>query len=46
MVPFWGKEKYMIEQIRKMIDGRADLCIEAVEFEPDRDLLDQAKAGH
>ncbi|WP_027385466.1 zinc-dependent alcohol dehydrogenase [Chryseobacterium gregarium] len=41
----WKSGKDVIEQIREMTDGRgADLCIEAVGFEPDRDLLDRAKA--
>lgn len=41
----WENGKDVIEQIREMTDGRgADLCIEAVGFEPDRDLLDRAKA--
>lgn len=35
----------VVEQIRSMTDGRgADLCVEAVGFEPDRNLLDRAKA--
>lgn len=34
-----------VEQIRQMTQGRgADICIEAVGFEPERDLLDRAKA--
>ena len=37
--------KDVVEQIRAMTDGRgADLCVEAVGFEPDRNLLDRAKA--
>ncbi|MDQ1803495.1 zinc-dependent alcohol dehydrogenase [Chryseobacterium sp. CKR4-1] len=41
----WEDAKNTIEQIRDMTDGRgADLCIDAVGFEPERDLLDRAKA--
>ncbi len=37
--------KDVIEQIRSMSDGRgADLCIDAVGFEPDRNIIDRAKA--
>lgn len=37
--------KSVVEQIRGMTEGRgADLCVEAVGFEPDRNLLDRAKA--
>ncbi|MBE7171989.1 MAG: glutathione-dependent formaldehyde dehydrogenase [Williamsia sp.] len=37
--------KEVVEQIRAMTDGRgADVCVEAVGFEPDRNLLDRAKA--
>jgi len=37
--------KNVIEQIRSMTDGRgADLCVDAVGFEPDRTFLDRAKA--
>lgn len=37
--------KGVIEQIRAMTGGRgADVCVDAVGFEPDRDLLDRAKA--
>ncbi|MBC8112732.1 MAG: glutathione-dependent formaldehyde dehydrogenase [Verrucomicrobia bacterium] len=37
--------KEVVEQIRAMTEGRgADLCVEAVGFEPDRGLLDRAKA--
>jgi threonine dehydrogenase-like Zn-dependent dehydrogenase len=40
-----GNGKEVIEQIRSMTEGRgADACIEAVGFEPDRNLLDRAKA--
>lgn len=41
----WEDSKSVVEQIRDLTDGRgADLCIEAVGFEPDRNLLDRAKA--
>ncbi len=41
----WENEKDVIEQIRSISDGRgADVCVEAVGFEPDRSLLDRAKA--
>ena len=37
--------KEVVEQIRAMTDGRgADVCVEAVGFEPDRSILDRAKA--
>lgn len=37
--------KEVVEQIRALTEGRgADLCVEAVGFEPDRNLLDRAKA--
>jgi threonine dehydrogenase-like Zn-dependent dehydrogenase len=37
--------KDVVEQIRNLTDGRgADVCVEAVGFEPDRNLLDRAKA--
>ncbi len=37
--------KEVVEQIRGMTEGRgADLCVEAVGFEPDRSVLDRAKA--
>ena len=37
--------KDVVEQIREMTNGRgADVCIEAVGFEPDRSLIDRAKA--
>ncbi|MCP9751610.1 zinc-dependent alcohol dehydrogenase [Ferruginibacter sp. HRS2-29] len=37
--------KNVIEQIRSVTDGRgADLCVDAVGFEPDRTFLDRAKA--
>jgi threonine dehydrogenase-like Zn-dependent dehydrogenase len=40
-----AKDKDVIEQIRAATDGRgADLCVEAVGFEPDRSIFDRAKA--
>jgi threonine dehydrogenase-like Zn-dependent dehydrogenase len=37
--------KEVVEQVRAMTNGRgADLCVDAVGFEPDRSLLDRAKA--
>jgi threonine dehydrogenase-like Zn-dependent dehydrogenase len=37
--------KEVIAEIRSMTEGRgADLCVDAVGFEPDRDLIDRAKA--
>lgn len=37
--------KQVVEQIRNMTEGRgADVVVEAVGFEPDRNLLDRAKA--
>lgn len=37
--------KEVVEQIRTLTNGRgADVCIDAVGFEPDRSLLDKAKA--
>lgn len=42
----WEKDdKDVVEQIRAMTDGRgADVCVEAVGFEPDRNILERAKA--
>lgn len=41
----WEDRKQVIEQIRAMSGGRgADVCVEAVGFEPMRDLLDRVKA--
>lgn len=41
----WKDGKEVIQQIRDLTDGRgADLCIDAVGFEPDRNILDRAKA--
>ena len=40
-----GSEKEVIEQIRSITEGRgADLCVEAVGFEPARTILDRAKS--
>ena len=37
--------KDVVEQIRAMSEGRgADVCVEAVGFEPDRNVIDRAKA--
>lgn len=37
--------KEVVEQIRALTQGRgADLCVDAVGFEPDRNLIDRAKA--
>jgi len=39
------KEKEVIQQIRDATEGRgADVCVDAVGFEPDRSILDRAKA--
>lgn len=39
------KDKDVIEQIRSLTDGRgADVCVEAVGFEPDRSFVDRAKS--
>lgn len=41
----WEDYKGVVEQIRAQTEGRgADVCIDAVGFEPDRSLLDRAKA--
>jgi threonine dehydrogenase-like Zn-dependent dehydrogenase len=41
----WESQKQVLEEIRNMSEGRgADVCVDAVGFEPDRDLLDRAKA--
>jgi len=41
----WEDGQNVIDQIRDMTYGRgADLCIDAVGFEPDRNLIDRAKA--
>lgn len=37
--------KEVVEQVRSMTEGRgADVCVEAVGFEPDRNLVDRVKA--
>lgn len=37
--------KQVVEQIRALTQGRgADLCVDAVGFEPDRNIIDRAKA--
>ncbi len=41
----WESAKDTVDQIRMFTKGRgADLCVEAVGFEPDRSVLDKAKA--
>lgn len=41
----WEDAEEVIDEIRAMTNGRgADVCIDAVGFEPDRNLLDRAKA--
>lgn len=41
----WESHAQVVEEIRAMSQGRgADVVVEAVGFEPDRDLLDRAKA--
>ena len=41
----WESAKQVVEEIRSMTEGRgADVCIDAVGFEPDRNLIDRAKA--
>ncbi|OON67914.1 zinc-dependent alcohol dehydrogenase [Hymenobacter sp. CRA2] len=41
----WEDRKQVIEEIRAMSQGRgADVCVEAVGFEPMRDLIDRVKA--
>ena len=42
----WEEDgKDVVEQIRAMTNGRgADVCVDAVGFEPDRNILDRAKA--
>ncbi|MBO6183204.1 MAG: glutathione-dependent formaldehyde dehydrogenase [Chryseobacterium sp.] len=41
----WEDSESTIEKIREMTKGRgADLCIDAVGFEPERNFLDRAKA--
>jgi threonine dehydrogenase-like Zn-dependent dehydrogenase len=42
----WKNPEEVIEKIRILTHGRgADLCIDAVGFEPDRNILDKAKAA-
>ena len=44
-VILWENGKDVIGQIREMTGGRgADLCIDAVGFEPDRNIIDRDKA--
>lgn len=41
----WNDADETVQQIREMTDGRgADVCIDAVGFEPERNFLDRAKA--
>ena len=41
----WESNKQVVDEIRSMSNGYgADVCVEAVGFEPDRNLLDRAKA--
>jgi threonine dehydrogenase-like Zn-dependent dehydrogenase len=41
----WESHKQVVDEIRSMSGGYgADVCVEAVGFEPDRSLLDRAKA--
>ena len=41
----WDSHQQVVDEIRSKSGGRgADVCVEAVGFEPDRDLLDRAKA--
>jgi threonine dehydrogenase-like Zn-dependent dehydrogenase len=41
----WVSHDQVVEEIRAMTNGYgADVCVEAVGFEPDRNLLDRAKA--
>lgn len=41
----WKDGKEVIDQIRSLTHGRgADVCIDAVGFEPDRNIIDKAKA--
>lgn len=41
----WESKKQVVDEIRAMTRGYgADVCVEAVGFEPDRDLFDRAKA--
>ncbi len=41
----WEDAKTVVQQIRDLTEGRgADVCIDAVGFEPERNLVDRAKA--
>ncbi len=41
----WENQKDVVDYIRSLSQNRgADVCVDAVGFEPDRDLLDRAKA--
>lgn len=41
----WKDAKDVVEQIRSLTEGRgADVCIDAVGFEPERNIIDKAKA--
>ncbi|MBF9236293.1 glutathione-dependent formaldehyde dehydrogenase [Hymenobacter sp. BT683] len=41
----WESQKQVVDEIRSMSRGYgADVCVEAVGFEPDRSLVDRAKA--
>lgn len=41
----WKDHKQAVEEIRALTDGRgADLCVEAVGFEPERNIVDRLKA--
>ena len=41
----WANHQQVVDEIRSMSKGYgADVCVEAVGFEPDRDLLDRAKS--
>ncbi len=41
----WEDHKQTVEQIRDMTEGRGvEVCIDAVGFEPERDLVDRVKA--
>lgn len=41
----WKDYKQVVEEIRALTDGRgADLCVEAVGFEPERNIVDRLKA--
>lgn len=41
----WESAEYTVNEIRNLTDGRgADLCIDAVGFEPERNFIYKAKA--